>query len=256
MSDIGVQSVAAADPQESGLSQWQRVTNTFTSPSKTFEDIKRGNKSWWMPWLILSAVGYLFFAAVFLKVGMQQVVDNQIHLNPSQEEKLAQAPPAAREMTNKISLYVTEGAFAANPVLLFAVDAVVSVVLWGTINFVFGGKAKFGSIFALWFFAVLPSVIKTLLGTVVIFSGAAPESFNVKNFAPTNLGAFLNPIDTNKALYALATSLDVVTIWTLVLLGIGVATVAGVKRTSGYIAVFGWWAIIVLVGVGFALVTG
>jgi hypothetical protein len=91
---------------------------------------------------------------------------------------------------------------------------------------------------------------------VVIFSGAAPESFNVKNFAPTNLGAFLNPIDTNKALYALATSLDVVTIWTLVLLGIGVATVAGVKRTSGYIAVFGWWAIIVLVGVGFALVTG
>ena len=42
------------------------------------------------------------------------------------------------------------------------------------------------------------------------------------------------------------------TIWTLVLLGMGTATVAGVKRTSGYIAVFGWWAIIVLIGVGWA----
>ncbi len=73
--------------------------------------------------------------------------------------------------------------------------------------------------------------------------GAAPESFNIKNFAPTNLGAFLNPLETNKALYALATSLDAMTIWSLVLLGIGTATVAGVKRTSGYIAVFGWWAL-------------
>ena len=28
-----------------GLTQWQRVANTFTAPSKTFEDIKRGNRS-------------------------------------------------------------------------------------------------------------------------------------------------------------------------------------------------------------------
>ena len=81
--------------------------------------------------------------------------------------------------------------------------------LWGTINFVFGGKAKFGSIFSVWMFASLPGIIKVLLGTIVIFAGAAPESFNIKNYAPTNVGAFLNPMETNKALYALATSLDV-----------------------------------------------
>jgi hypothetical protein len=63
-------------------------------------------------------------------------------------------------------------------------------------------------------------------------------------------------MDTNKALYALATSLDVVTIWTLILAGIGTAMVAGVKRTSGYIAVFGWWAFIVLIGVGWAAFMG
>jgi hypothetical protein len=89
----------------------------------------------------------------------------------------------------------------------------------------------------------------------VIFA-VAPESFNIKNFAPTNLGAFLNPLETNKALYALASSMDVVTIWTLVLLGIGTAAVAGVKRSSAYIAVFGWWAIFVLFGVGIAAAFG
>ena len=61
-------------------------------------------------------------------------------------------------------------------------------------------------------------------------------------------------MDTNKALYALATSFDAVTIWMLVLMSIGVAIVAGVKRSSGYIAVIGWWAIIVLFGVGAAAV--
>jgi hypothetical protein len=256
MSDLGVQSVAAEAPQGQGLSQWQRVTNTFTAPSKTFDDIKRGNKSWWMPWLIFVVFGYIFFAAVYTKVGMQQVVDNQIHLNPAQEEKLAQAPPAQREMSAKISLYITEGIFLANPVLLLLYAAVVSLVLWGTINFVFGGKAKFGSIYAVWFFASLPTFISALLGTVVVFIGMAPESFNIKNFAPTNLGAFLNPIDTNKALYAFATSLDFITIWKLVLMGIGIAAVAGVKRSSGYIAVFGWWVIMVLIGVGAAVAFG
>jgi hypothetical protein len=159
-------------------------------------------------------------------------------------------------MSTKISVYITEGVFIANPALVLAGVALLSLGLWGTINFVFGGKAKYGSIFTVWMYASLPSILKSLLGILVIFAGTAPESFNIKNFAPTNIGAFLNPLETNKALYALASSLDVVTIWTLVLLGIGAATVAGVKRSSGYIAVFGWWAVFVLAGAGIAAIMG
>jgi hypothetical protein len=169
---------------------------------------------------------------------------------------LAQAPLEQREMSAKIALYITEGIFIANPVFVLAGVALLSLGLWGTINFVFGGRAKFGSIFTVWMYASLPAVIKPLLGTIVIFAGADPESFNIKNYAPTNVAAFLPVQETNKALYALASSLDAVTIWYLVLLGMGVATVAGVKRTSGYIAVFGWWAIFVLIGVGWAAMMG
>jgi hypothetical protein len=189
-------------------------------------------------------------------IGMQQVVDNQIRLDPKATERMAQATPEQREMGAKISLYITEGVFIASPVMLMLVAAVVSVVLMGTINFVFGGKATFGSVFAVWFYAMLPSIFKSLLGVVVILAGMAPESFNIKNFAPTNLGAFLDPVETNKALYALATSMDAITIWTLVLMSMGIATVAGVKRGSGYIAVFGWWAVIVLLGVATAAIRG
>jgi hypothetical protein len=256
MNDLEMQPVAESGPTGTGLSQWQRAANMFAAPSKTFEDIKRGNKSWWLPFVIMAVVGYILFAVVALKIGLPQVVANQIHLNPQGEEKLAQAPPEQREMGTKISLYMTEGIFIVRPVLVLGGIALLSLGLWGTINFVFGGRAKYGSIFSAWMFAGLPGIVKPLLGAIVIFAGAAPETFNLKNYAPTNAAAFLNPLETNKALYALLSSLDAVTIWTLVLLGMGTAIVAGVKRSSGYLAVFGWWTIFVLIGAGIAAVMG
>jgi Yip1 domain len=252
MSDQAVQPVAEATP---GLTQWQRVADTFTAPSKTFADIKLGHKSWWLPFVIYVLLGFAFFAAVNSKVGMRQVAENQVRLSPKSEERLAQLTPEQRETQMKVSTAITQGLFLGGPVVLLIMGAVIALVLWGTINFGFGGKAQFGSIFSVWMYAMLPSVIKTILGIVVIYAGVAPESFNIKNFAPTNLGAFL-PTDINPALYSLATSIDIITIWSLALVGIGTAMVAGVKRSSGYIASFGWWAILVLLGAGIAAITG
>jgi|ERR1035437_1238259 hypothetical protein len=253
MNDLGVQPVVVGT---SGLSQWQRVMNIFFAPSKTFEDIKGGKRSWWLPFILLALVGYILFAAVTFKIGMQQVAENQVRLDPKAEERMAQATPEQREFSAKLSVNITKGIFIGGPALTLIVVALGTLGLWGTINFVFGGKASYGSIFAVWMYASLPAIVKTLLGVLVVHAGAAPESFNIRNFAPTNLGAFMNPLETNKVLYAMASSLDLITIWTLVLLGMGTAIVAGVKRSSGYVAVFGWWAIFTLIGVGWAAAMG
>jgi hypothetical protein len=252
MSDLGVQPVADVAP---GLSQWQRVVNIFTAPSKTFEDIKQGHRSWWMPFIIYIVLGFVLYGVVNAKVGMRQVSENQVKLSPKAEDQMAQLTPEQREKRMKISTSITQGIFLATPVILLIMGAVISAVLLGTINFGFGGKAKFGSIFSVWMYAMLPSCIKTLLGVVVLYAGVAPESFNIKNFAPTNLGAFMNPLETNPGLYSFASSIDIITIWCLVLVGIGTALVAGVKRSSGYIASFGWWAVVVLVGAAIAAAT-
>jgi hypothetical protein len=247
MSDTSVQPVGESTP---GLSQLARVTNTFTAPSKTFTDIKNGHRAWWLPFLIYVVLGYVFFFAVNSKIGMRQVMENQIQLSPKAQERMANLTPEQRETQMKVSTYVTEGIFLATPVFLIIMGLVISGVMLGTINFGFGGRAKFGSVLSVWMYAMLPSIFKTLLGIVVIYAGAAPESFNIKNFAPTNVGAFLNPVEVGPAIYSLATSIDIITIWTLVLVGIGTAMVAGVKRSSGYIAAFGWWILVVLVGAG------
>ena len=256
MSEMGVQPAAETAPAGTGLTQWQRVACTFSAPSKTFEDIKRGNKSWWLPLIIGALASYILFAAVAQKITIAQVVDNQMRMDPKTQERMANASPEQRAMGAKIATAITEGAFIGGPVIGIIGAAVVALGLWGTINFGFGGRATYGSVFAVSYYAWLPMSLKALLGTIVIYAGTAPESFNIKNFSPTNLGAFLDPVETNKALYALATWCDVVTIWTLVLMSIGIAIVAGVKRSSGYIAVFGWWALFLLISVGWAAAMG
>jgi len=250
MSDSSVQPVAEVTP---GLSQIQRVTNVFTAPSKTFSDIKNGNRSWWMPFLISAVCTYILFFAITSKVTWATVAENMVRMNPKAEESMSQQTPEQREMQMKGMRYGTEYVFAASPLLFgLGFTALGALVLMGTINFGFGGKATFGSVFAVWFYAFLPGVIKLLLGAIVLYTGMAPESFNMNNFAPTSVGSFLSPQDTSLGVYTLASWLDFTTIWSLILLGIGLSKVAGVKRSSGYIVAFGWWALFLIVSVGIA----
>jgi hypothetical protein len=249
MSDYQVPMVpAVADGPP--LTQMQRVIYTFTSPTKTFNDIKR-DTSWWLPFVITAIFGYALFAGITLKVGWTQVAENNIKMNTKQAEQMEKLPPAQRATQIKITAGITEGFWAASPILALIIEAIIAGVLLATINFGFGGKATFWQAFSVSWYAGLPGLIKFLLGTIALFAGLDPESFKVNNFAGTNVGYYL-PADTSKPLMAIATAIDPVTIWTLVLTAIGISIVAGTKRSSGYIAVFGWWIVIVLVGVGFA----
>ena len=247
MSDLEAQTVPAV-PGEPALTQGQRVIYTFTAPSKTFNDIKR-NTSWWMPFLIGVVATYILFFAVKTKVGFDQVAENQIRMSPKRAEQMDKLPADQRAAQMKISVIVTEVIFAAFPVFSLIGTAIIAGVLFATINFGFGGKATYWEVFAAGWYATLPGLLKVLLGVIALFAGMAPESFNSQNMAGTNIGFYL-PQDTSKPLLSLATSLDVITIWTLVLSAIGLSIVAKTKRSSAYIAVFGWWIVVVLFGAG------
>ncbi|HEY2857000.1 MAG TPA: Yip1 family protein, partial [Terracidiphilus sp.] len=153
MTDASVQPVAQSTP---GLSQLERVTNTFVAPSKTFADIKAGHKSWWLPLIIYFVLGLSFFWAVNTKIGMRQVSENQIHLSPKAEERMQGLTPEQRETQMKWSVYITEGVFLATPLFVLGMGAIISLVMWGTINLGFGGKAKFSGVFVVWMYAMLP----------------------------------------------------------------------------------------------------
>ena len=64
--------------------------------------------------------------------------------------------------------------------------------------------------------------------------------------------AFFVSFKDHPVLYSFLSSLDLFTIWTLVLLTIGFAYVARVSKTRSAVTVVSWWAFLVLVKVGFA----
>ena len=248
MSDPVVQSAAGS----SGLTQWQRVTNTFTAPSTTFEDIKRGNKSWWLPLLLFIIVGSALWVTVNIKVTWPQVAENGIKVSPKASEALDKLSPEQRAAQTKISATIQSVVWALAPAGVLLLNVIAAAVLLATINFGFSGKATFGQVLAVSWYAGLPGLIKLLLGIVALWAGAAAESFLPGNAAGTNLGYYFGPPETPVYLWTLLCFLDITVLWTLVLFAKGLAKVAGTKPSSGYAAVFGWWILMAIIQVGIA----
>ena len=251
MNDRQSQPSAEASP---GLSQWQRVSNIFSAPSKTFADIKRGNRSWWLPFVITVLAGAFLYGAVTQEVTWKGVYENQQRDAPEFAKRMMENMPpeqkAAADRRGPITQAITWG---LSPIGLLLMNMIAALVLWPTINFGFGGRATFGAILAVTMYATLVLwPIKLLLGGIALFAGALPDAFNLQNVAGTNIAYYFSKDDLGPPLYALATYIDPLVIWNLVVTSIGVAIVAGVKRSSGYIAVFGWWILLLIAGVGFA----
>jgi len=53
-----------------GLSQAERVLNTFVAPAATFKDILR-SASWWLPFVLISLATLVVTAAIQQKVGWE-----------------------------------------------------------------------------------------------------------------------------------------------------------------------------------------
>lgn len=248
---MGDASVHPATEATTGLSQWERVSDTFTAPSKTFGDIKNGHRSWWLPFVIVLLAGGFLFTAITKQVTWKTVYDNQQRAMPEYAKRMMENMPpeqrAAQEARGPITQEIT---WALSPLGLLLMNLVAALVLWPTINFGFGGKAAFGSVLAVTMYATLVLwPIRLLLGGIALFAGATPEAFNISNVAGTNLGYYM--AQQSGPLFTLAVALDPLVIWNLILTGMGLAIVAGVKRGSGYIAVFGWWVLVTLAVVGF-----
>src|SRR2546427_10850847 len=87
--------IVAVEGQASGpgLSQVERVVDTYVAPTKTFKDILR-DASWWLPYLLGAVLGLLFAYVILNKVGLPTLVDGVVHHSKTLEDTLANATPA------------------------------------------------------------------------------------------------------------------------------------------------------------------
>jgi hypothetical protein len=236
----------APTPEPAPLSQGARIVNTFIAPSKTFTDLRR-NASWWAPWILISIFSIVFVYAMGKQVGFDQISKNQIAHSPraDQFEKLPADQQAKRlQLSSKII-----GIFAyGTPGMILFYFLIETVALWVTFKVAAGAETSFGQAYAIVMYSALTGIVGAILGTISLFAGVNPEGFDVNNPVGTNLAYYLDPDTTGKFLRGMASSLDLINIWTIVLIGIGFACTSKVKRSTAIMIVAGWY-------LGFKLLT-
>jgi hypothetical protein len=232
--------------EEKPLSEPERVVDTFIAPSKTFTDLRR-SANWFVPWLLLAIASVGMVWVVDKKLGMEKVVENQMVLQPKQAARLDQLPSEQREAQIQTIVKYNRVIAYAYPVIIVLILAIIAAVLMATFNFGFGAEVSFNQSLAVCMYASLPGIVKLLIAILAISVGGG-EGFTFQNPVASNLAGLVDP--SSHFLYSVATSLDIFTIWTLALTGIGFACLTKVKRGTCMAVVFGWWAVVVLAGAG------
>ncbi len=149
--------------ETAGLSQTARVVDTFTAPSKTFTDILRST-SWWLPFLLSVIVTYGFVFAMQSRIGWDKLTESGMKQNPKAAEQMANMPADQRANAMKTSVMITKIITYSVPLLGLIGTAIFALVLWATINFLFGGRATYGQVFAVWMYALATDADQVSVG--------------------------------------------------------------------------------------------
>jgi len=232
-------------PDSAPLSEGARIIDTFIAPSKTFTDLRR-SAAWWGPWLVISVFSLIFIWSIGKQVGFEQVSRNQI-AHSSRADQFDKLPPEQQAKQIQISTKII-GIFAyGSPVLILLYCLIATLALWLTFKMVMGAETTFGQAYAITMYAWLPGVLGAILGTISLFAGVNPEGFDINNPVGTNLAYYLDRDTTGKFIRGMASSIDLLNIWTIILLGIGFACTSKVKRSTAITVIAVWYLMFKLV---------
>ena len=232
-------------PEPAGLSQLERVTNTFFEPSKTMADIRR-NTSWWLPWVLISIFSLGLVVTWDKKIGFDNISQVQISKS-SRADQFEKLPPEQKQRQFDMSVKFTKIFSYTIPITILIVWALCSAVLLAVVNFGMGAKISFKAMMAIIAYSGLPALISSVLAIVIAFL-ADPEGYDIGKPVMSNPGYF---IDKPKFLAGMLSAFDVFVIWTIFLIAVGISQNSKIKRGSAFAAVFGTYFIYKLIAAGF-----
>jgi hypothetical protein len=228
---IAAEAQPGAQPTQPGLSEAARIVDTFVAPSKTFLDLRR-NASWWVPWLLTSLFGLAFSIVLTQKVDFDQFIRQQI-AKSSQASQFESLPKEQQEQRIAFGEKIAKGISYATPVFGIIGGLLVTLVLWMIFNFGFAAELPFGRALAISFYGWLPAhVVYAVLGIVSLLVGINPEGINLKNPVATNPAYFMDMNTTSTFVYGMVASIDIIAIWTIVLLGLGFSLNSANRKLS------------------------
>jgi Yip1 domain len=236
----------AAQPEQPHMNEAARLAGVFFSPGKTFADIARRPR-WWVPLILIAILSTIYLNAFAQRVGWESVLRPAIESNQNMQNMSVQQ--REQLITTAAGLYKYVGYASVLTTLLYVfIVAVILMFLFDTMMSAGIGLKRMMAIVA---YAFLPMLIQIVLSMVVLFL-KDPEEFNLRNPLMFNIGAYMSA-DSPATLRALGSSIDLFSLWIIILLAIGVSA-AGRKISFGkaFAGIFLPWALLVCLKVAAA----
>lgn len=234
-----------------------RLAGIYFTPTDVFADIDR-RPTWLVPVLIsiVIAVGFSLYFQMRVHVDYEQLIRQQM------EERAARSGSQLSEeqIHQSISWGVKFAKWAA-PLAAVFLPAIL-LVLAGVLFFAFQmaqAETTFKKAFSVvaWAYAGRTLVEYALNVIVITVNPQAVDPSHAQDITMTNLGAFFSAKQIPPALHSFLSSVDLFTLWLLILLIIGFKAISK-KFTTGKSAtiVVGLWLLYVLIKVGWNALRG
>jgi Yip1 domain len=207
-----------------------RIFGVFYEPGKVFADVAERPR-WLVPVILSILFGLAFTYAISTHIGWDQTIRQTFANNP----RVADLPADQREQlvarsAKFASIAGWVGAVAGPPFFTL----VIAGILTGIFNGLLGTELKFIQMFAISAYAFLVRGLYSLLLILLLYL-KPPEDFNIQ-VSPFSPAAYMNRTENPKWLMSLAGSLDLFTLWTIVLLAIGFSVAARKRSFSKALA--------------------
>ncbi len=236
------ESAAARPPQPAGMSEISRITGVFFEPAKAFADIA-ARPRWIVPLLLIAIVSFSVSFLYSQRGGWRTMVEQQMANSSRQPQGTPEQQQQAVDMGAKVASIIGY----AIPLIIPVMFLIVAGVLTGITAGILSAPVRFIQVFAVVCYANLPGIVSGIL-VIIVMQIKNIADFNLSNPLMFNPGAFMDPKESPKFLYSLATSLDLFSFWIMLLIATGLKAAAGKKLSFGaaFFAVAMPWAVYVL----------
>ena len=230
---MGSDAAAVKDEEPGRAGLWEDFVDIFYAPSSVFA--RRSDGKFGMPLLFLVLVGTVLF--FLTKNATQPIMDAEFTRRTA--AAMRNNPNITAEQAAS-----SRGFFEMFAPIIFAIGITLSIIgtgfiLW-LVGKLFDAKESVAAAIMIATYSEVPRLVQVLTNAAqgLVMS---PEKLNSMNSVGFNLARFMDPDNTSQVLIALASRVDLFTIWVTVLLAIGLHVVGKIpKQQAGIAAAITW----------------
>lgn len=226
-------------------SAFGRLVSVLVAPGKTFRSIAE-RPTWGVALIVLLLLTVGTTLLFFQKLDFEEMVRQQM------AEQGRELPPEAAGQLGMMRGCAMGAALGFPVIFYFGVP----LLFWGAFTLL-GGTLNYKTSLAVALHAMMPAAVGALLSIPVLLGRAevSAEEAQAGSVLASNLAQFA-PDGASPVVIALLASVDIFTIWIVVLLIVGYQIAARVSMAKAAATVLGLWLVGILFKVGMAALQG